>query len=72
MFPAGHRIRLEVSSSAFPKYDRNLNSGRPLATDAEPLVTDNEVWHTTAWPSALILPEIPSPDSPLFERSEAR
>jgi hypothetical protein len=30
--PAGHQIRLEVSSSAFPKYDRNLNTGGPLAT----------------------------------------
>jgi hypothetical protein len=70
VFLAGHRIRLEVSSSAFPKYDRNLNSGRPLATDTEPLVADNQVWHTAAWPSALILPEIPLAES-TAQHSEA-
>jgi putative CocE/NonD family hydrolase len=64
VFLAGHRIRLEISSSAFPKYDRNLNSGLPLATDAVPLLADNQVWHNSAWPSALILPEIPLPESP--------
>ncbi len=37
VFGAGHRIRLEVSSSAFPKYNRNLNSGGPIATDTEPV-----------------------------------
>jgi putative CocE/NonD family hydrolase len=58
-FGAGHRIRLEVSSSAFPTYDRNLNSGRPIATDTEPLPAVNVVWHDTARPSRLILPEIP-------------
>ena len=59
VFGAGHRIRLEVSSSAFPKYNRNLNSGGPIATDTEPLPAVNEVWHDTARPSRLILPEIP-------------
>jgi putative CocE/NonD family hydrolase len=63
LFLAGHRIRLEISSSAFPKYDRNLNSGLPLATDTVPQTADNQVWHTAAWPSALILPEIPHSDS---------
>jgi uncharacterized protein len=58
-FGAGHRIRLEVSSSAFPKYNRNLNSGRPIATDTELVPAVNEVWHDTARPSRLILPEIP-------------
>lgn len=60
VFLTGHRIRVEVSSSAFPKYDRNLNSGRPLATDTDPQVADNQVWHTSALPSALVLPEIPA------------
>ncbi len=35
VFLAGHQIRLEVSSSAFPKYDRNLNTGGPLASGTE-------------------------------------
>src|SRR5437867_3730524 len=33
VFKVGHRIGLEISSSAFPKYDRNLNTGAPLGTD---------------------------------------
>lgn len=59
VFAAGHRIRLEVSSSAFPKYDRNLNTGGPLATGTEMVTAVNSVWHTTDYPSCLMLPEIP-------------
>jgi putative CocE/NonD family hydrolase len=59
VFLAGHLIRLEIASSAFPKYDRNLNSGRTLATDTQPEVADNQIWHTGARPSALVLPVIP-------------
>ncbi len=62
VFLAGHRIRLEVSSSAFPKYDRNLNTGGPLATGTEMTVAANSVWHTGGYPSHLILPEIPARD----------
>jgi predicted acyl esterase len=60
VFLAGHRIRLEVSSSAFPKYDRNLNTGGPLATGTEMATAANSVWHTAGHPSHLILPEIPA------------
>ena len=59
VFQAGHRIRLEVSSSAFPKYDRNLNSGGPLATGTEMRVAENEVRHGGVYASHLILPVIP-------------
>ncbi|QIA26706.1 CocE/NonD family hydrolase [Thermaerobacter sp. PB12/4term] len=59
VFKAGHRIRLEIASSAFPKYDRNLNTGEPLATSTRMVVAENRVWHTPAWPSHLILPVIP-------------
>ncbi|PZN06359.1 MAG: hydrolase, partial [Bacillota bacterium] len=59
VFKRGHRIRLEIASSAFPKYDRNLNSGEPLATSTRMVVAENRVWHTPAWPSHLILPVIP-------------
>jgi uncharacterized protein len=58
VFLAGHRIRLEVSSSAFPKYDRNLNTGGPLATGTEMATATNSVWHSQEHPSHLILPEI--------------
>ncbi|HEY8414755.1 MAG TPA: CocE/NonD family hydrolase, partial [Thermaerobacter sp.] len=60
VFKRGHRIRLEIASSAFPKYDRNLNTGEPLATSTRMVVAENRVWHTPAWPSHLILPIIPS------------
>ncbi|ADU50820.1 hydrolase CocE/NonD family protein [Thermaerobacter marianensis DSM 12885] len=59
VFKRGHRIRLEIASSAFPKYDRNLNTGEPLATSTRMVVAENRVWHTPAWPSHLILPVIP-------------
>ena len=59
VFLAGHRIRLEVSSSAFPKYDRNLNTGGSLATGTEMITAVNSVWHTQNYPSHLVLPEIP-------------
>jgi putative CocE/NonD family hydrolase len=60
VFRTGHRIRLEVASSAFPKYDRNLSTGHPLATDTEPRQATNRVWHTADYPSRLIVPVIPS------------
>lgn len=55
VFKAGHRIRLELASSAFPKYDRNLNTGEPLATATRMEVATNRVWHTAERPSHLIL-----------------
>jgi uncharacterized protein len=57
---AGHRIRLEVSSSAFPKYDRNLNTGEPIATGTRMIVAENRVCHDAAHPSRLVLPVIPA------------
>jgi uncharacterized protein len=59
VFKAGHRIRLEVTSSAFPKYDRNLNTGEPFATGTRMVVAENRVWHDAEHPSRLILPVIP-------------
>lgn len=59
LFKKGHRIRLEISSSAFPKYDRNLNTGAPLGKTAEMVVASQTVYHDAIHPSALILPVIP-------------
>ena len=55
----GHAIRLEVSSSAFPKYARNLNTGEDLATSDTMAVADQTVYHDALWPSRLLLPIIP-------------
>jgi uncharacterized protein len=59
VFLKGHRIRLEVSSSNFPRFDRNLNTGKDAATDAYSVKATNTVLHDGAHPSALILPVVP-------------
>ena len=56
---AGHRLRVEVTSSAFPKYDRNLNTGEPLATSTRMEVAHQQVHHDAARPSHLLLPVVP-------------
>jgi putative CocE/NonD family hydrolase len=58
VFMKGHRIRLEVSSSNFPRFDRNLNTGKDDATDGEMVKATNTVLHDAAHPSALILPVV--------------
>ena len=55
-FPAGHRIRIEVTSSHFPFYDRNLNTGGDNYTETQWVVARNAVHHDADHPSALILP----------------
>ncbi|KEO81574.1 CocE/NonD family hydrolase [Tumebacillus flagellatus] len=59
VFLAGHQIRIEVTSSAFPKYDRNLNTGAPLGQTTEMVVAEQTVYHEEARPSAIVLPIIP-------------
>ncbi|HEX6797539.1 MAG TPA: CocE/NonD family hydrolase [Ktedonobacterales bacterium] len=59
LFAAGHRIALAVSSSAFPKYDRNPNTGAPLGTTAELTVAQQTILHDAEHPSAVVLPIIP-------------
>ena len=55
-FQAGHRIRLEVSSSNAPRYDVNPNTGREIATERNPVAARQRVLHDAKNPSALILP----------------
>ncbi len=59
VFRAGHRIRLEISSSNFPRFDRNPNTGRAIAEETELRTASQTVYHGGAYPSALILPVIP-------------
>jgi putative CocE/NonD family hydrolase len=60
VFLPGHRIRLEVSSSNFPRYDRNSNTGGVIAEESADQVTVavNRILHGPAHPSRLILPVI--------------
>ncbi len=57
-FGLGHRIRLEVSSSNFPRFDRNLNTGGSQYDETSWLVATNAVHHTALHPSRLILPVV--------------
>jgi putative CocE/NonD family hydrolase len=61
VFKAGHRLRLYVSSSNFPRFDRNLNTGEPVATATRMVTAHQTVYHDAARPSALILPVVPRP-----------
>jgi len=59
VFLPGHRVRLEVTSSCFPRFARNLNTGEPEATGTRWQVTRQTVHHSCAHPARLILPVIP-------------
>jgi uncharacterized protein len=58
VFGTGHRIRLEVSSSNFPRFDRNLNTGEPAASSDKMVPATNTIVHDREHPSALILPVV--------------
>ena len=60
LFKAGHRIRVQVSSSHFPHWDRNLNTGNPVGIDklSDRRVAIQTVLHDAAHPSRIVLPEL--------------
>ncbi len=57
-FAAGHRIRIEVSSSNFPRFTRNLNTGGPVWSDTDPVVAHNAIHHSREYPSVVRLPMV--------------
>jgi putative CocE/NonD family hydrolase len=59
LFRKGHRIRLEISSSNFPRYDRNLNTGEDLLTGKRMVRASQTVCHDREHPSAVVLPVVP-------------
>lgn len=58
VFKKGHRLRVEVSSSNFPRFDVNPNTGEPLNEQRRSVVAENVIRHETAHPSAIILPVV--------------
>ncbi|HEX6030946.1 MAG TPA: CocE/NonD family hydrolase, partial [Tepidiformaceae bacterium] len=56
VFRAGERIRIEISSANFPRFDRNTNTGNPIATDPDAVVVTNTLFHDSARPSHIVLP----------------
>ncbi len=59
VFKAGHKIRLEVSSSNFPRFDRNTNTGGVIAADTELKPAVQTILHDAAHPSHVSLPIVP-------------
>jgi putative CocE/NonD family hydrolase len=58
-FLPGHRIRIEVTSSAAPWINPNQNTGNPVATDTEWKVAQQTIYHDRARPSRVVLPVMP-------------
>jgi hypothetical protein len=59
VFLRGHRLRLEISSSNFPRFDRNLNTGEDIKFARRFVSATNTIFHDAQHPSALVLPVIP-------------
>jgi uncharacterized protein len=59
VFLAGHKLRLEVSSSNFPRFDRNLNTGEIQARGTRMVRATNLIYHDKSHPSALIVSVVP-------------
>jgi putative CocE/NonD family hydrolase len=58
-FARGHRIRVEVSSSNFPRFDRNLNTGGANYDETKWVKAENRIHHSAKYPSHILLPVIP-------------
>ena len=57
-FEPGHRIRLEISSSNFPRFDRNMNTGGNNYDETEWVTAENIIHHSKDYPSHILLPII--------------
>lgn len=60
VFKKGHRIRIDISSSNFPRFDINPNTGEPLGLNRRAIPADNSIYHDADHPSHVILPIIPA------------
>ena len=60
LFAAGHRIRIDISSSNFPRLDVNPNTGEPLGQNRRTVVAENTVYHDADRPSHVVLPVMPN------------
>ena len=61
LFQVGHQIRLEVSSSNFPRFDRNPNTGHAFGADAELRLATQTIYHDATRPSHVLLPIVKRP-----------
>jgi putative CocE/NonD family hydrolase len=58
IFKQGHRIRVDISSSNFPRFDVNPNTGEPLGASRRAISVDNSIYHDAEHPSHIVLPII--------------
>ncbi len=61
VFLKGHRLRLEISSSNFPRFDRNMNTGQDTAVASKPVPATNTIYHDAEHPSTVILSIVATP-----------
>jgi len=59
VFLSGHRIRIDITSSNFPRIDRNMNTGNPFGEDAEGVPVVQTIYHQPDYLSYIDLPVIP-------------
>lgn len=59
LFKRGHRIRLDIASSNFPRFDVNPNTGEPIGLNRRVIVAENTVYHDRNYPSHVVLPIVP-------------
>jgi hypothetical protein len=59
-FAVGHRIRIEIASSSFPHFERNLNTGGNNYDEKDPVIAHNVIHHAPAYLSTIVLPIVPS------------
>ncbi len=60
LFRRGHRLRVDVTSSSFPRWSRNLNTGEDVGTGTRMQIAHQTVLHSSEYPSRVVLPVIPS------------
>jgi putative CocE/NonD family hydrolase len=59
VFKKGHRFRVEVTSSAFPLFNVNRNTGKQFGFGTEMKIANQKIYHTSEYPSHIVLPIIP-------------
>ena len=60
VFKPGHRIRVDITSSNFPQFDRNPNTGDPLGSSANVRIAKQTIYHGGDNPSHIVLPIVPA------------
>lgn len=71
VFKQGHRIRLDISSSFFPFFGRNHNTGNPPASDIEFVIAEQTIHHSSHYSSHILLPIVAAKDEPEKQSGES-